>query len=997
MGGCQEFLSSVLPETGLYCITTISKAAGKAKAYAKNREFSDLRTASEYALYNAHNTNVYFALSSYAYDNSGRFQRTAVNARAQKALWLDVDCGHEGEEPIYGDKASALKALVEFLKATKLPAPTIVDSGNGYHLYWTMTRSVPTAMWKRMATLLRKTCGAHGFLADHHRTCDAASILRVPGSFNHKHGELEVRVVNNGKPSTPEDLARVLVSVQGNQVTPSTTTFNTQKHSPYIVEGLSFSSEFTTIPKDTPPRNAEKMIIKCRQIREMGTSKYPAWQRAARTLLHTVGGELAIWKLSQYKTDSFDHDSCQTLINSLKSDMSIGPCTCEGFMSVAPHKCEGCPFKGKVKTPWSLAEVAVPKTVEMPKANIETADFSQGEINLGGATETAHYIPYSDETYKVIPGQGVFKTVTDEDGVPHAIKLTENEIYIHTLCIDTTQGSVPKRTYIMRKVVPGCAPVDIPFAIEDALGTQKIEMWTAQCGLLPPPKTKRDFFSFMNTYLAAIQNKLPEVYVRNHFGWAKCVDKVTGDSYEGFIVGQKMYSRHGESQVRLDDRAASVATKLGERGSLEEWKKVPNLYGTLNQKFAQLLMCASFGAPLMRCGRGTATNVAFSSWEPEGGRGKTSLLKAMASVWGDPQQMLMGRTDTHAARFQQYAVYRNLPILIDELTGISDEDTASLLYDIVNGREKARSTAAGTGLAQSGHWDTITMFTANQSMYEALRSYRVQSSATCMRLIESVCDFKDYTNTEYAHVINDAMVAARNNYGVAGPKFIEFIVNNPKLLDVVGDYAEKFATKYAESSDERFWMYGIAIPLIAGRIARQLGLLNYDMDALQDYCINELLPELRSKVKINKPTGSNLLMDFLNDSLADTLIVRAKNRKEFKKLNDEQKIEPNTYSFGNIGTGNLDPYVVQIPTRKLLIRRELDTETVYISSRALTDWCKARVISLDNMLQELQQHGYAAYGLKTKRYILAKDVPSLPSGSQTVYCFRVERGEQNEN
>ena len=95
--------------------------------------------------------------------------------------------------------------------------------------------------------------------------------------------------------------------------------------------------------------------------------------------------------------------------------------------------------------------------------------------------------------------------------------------------------------------------------------------------------------------------------------------------------------------------------------------------------------------------------------------------------------------------------------------------------------------------------------------------------------------------------------------------------------------------------------------------------------------------------------------------------------------------------YGSFDSVSDDPYVVQLPTRQMHIRRELDTETVYISSRALSSWCRQKGISLDTMLQELQLHGYAQYGINTKRFALGKDVPTLPNGAQTVYCFRVER------
>lgn len=993
MDECLEFLRMVLPQRGLYCITTIARDA----KYRANMPFADLESAVAFAQSSARVANVYFALSSFDFEGN-KFKRTAAMAREQKAFWLDLDVDPvkaQDGAPAYADRTEAITEFGTFLKRTGLPLPSFVSSGNGFHVYWALTHEIPTTQWKQVAKLMRKLCVHEGLKIDHHRTCDVASVLRVPGTFNHKHEAKPVTVLSRQPAIAPADFAGKIIKAlqQYGDFTPSAAD-STSYNSALLAEGLSFGESFTTPPKDLPPRSPKQMIIKCRQIREMGSSPYGAWIYGIRTLLHTTATDELIHMLSKMNGRDYDVDECQDQIDRMRSDMSIGPCTCNAFESACADKCRDCAYKTKVKTPWSLAEVAVPKAVEIPKPNIINADFTQGVIPVVQSMETTTCEPYADETYKVIPNRGVFKTVLDEEGVPHTVQISDNVLYIHTLCIDCTKGTMPERTYIVRKEAPGCAPVDIPFVLSDALGDKKIELWTAQCGLLPHPKHKKDFYTFMNTYLASIQNKLPEVYVRNHFGWVTCIDRASGENYQGFIVGQKMYSNRGESQVRLDDRSASVAAKLGTRGNLEAWKQVPELYKTLDQKFAQLLMCTAFGAPLMRFGLGTATNVAFNLWEINGGKGKSALLKALASVWGDPQQMLMGRTDTHAARFQQYAVYRNLPILIDELTGISDEETASMLYDIVNGKEKARSTPTGTGLAQSGQWNTITVFTANQSMYEALRSYRAQSSATCMRLIEAVCDFKDYAGTAYAKNINAAMTAARDNYGLAGPKFIEFITKQPNLPQVVAAQAEKFANEHAETSDERFWMYGIAIPLIAGRIAKALGLLTYDLDALETYCVKELLPALRAKVKVNKPTGSNLLMDFLNDSLADTLIVRAKNRKVFKTQNEANGMAANNLSFGSFGNGT-DPYVVQIPTRRLSVRRELDTETVYISSRELARWCKDRVISLDNMLQELQTHGYAAYGLNTKRFALGKDVPVLPTGTQTVYCFKVERGDIN--
>lgn len=933
--------------------------------------------------------DVYFALSSF----SAPFSRKANQALYQRSFWLDVDCGPEkaakGEG--YASQSDGLAALRGFLRQSGLPMPFIVSSGYGWHLYWPFTVDIQTASWKALAHRLALGCKALGFRVDPARTEDPSSVLRVPGTNNHKRGQaqpVEIRAMPK-QCYNPVDLARTILHLPIPKSEPSPIPKVAAPAGMQAMAEFFHTDSFTKPPEGLPPKDWQDMVRRCAQIRHMGESSYPAWMLAARTLLHSTGGTAIVEALSKYDggTGKYDPAAVRRLCNSLESRPDVGPATCQAFRACNPKCCANCPYWTKIKTPWSLGGIPAQAPITMPAVDMRTVDLTQGEIPLGSTENTMEITPFrsDDGRYQVVPGQGICVNYEDDEGVPRFRVLTPIEVYIHTLCIDGTQGGVPKRTYLLRKIAPGCAPVDIPFALEDALGPQKLELWMAECGMLPPPKAKKEVYQFMNTYIAAIQNKLPEVYVRNHFGWDKWTDRASGKTYPGFIVGQTMYTATGEKQIRLDERAASIAPKLTSKGTLEGWKAVPALYQRLDQKFAQLLMCASFGAPLMKYGLGTATNIAYNFWDVNGGKGKSSVLKALASVWGDPGQMLMGRTDTHAARFQQYAVFRNLPALIDEITGIYDADAASMLYDIVNGREKARSTSSGTGLAASGQWETVTVFTANQSMYEALRDYRAQTSATCMRLIESVCDFKDYSGTPEALVINQALSAARDNYGLAGRQFMQTILAKPQLLDWVKNYAEQFAVKHAVTADERFWLYGMAIPLCAGRVAKILGLLPYDIDVLEQWCVNVLLPQLRSKVKVAVPTGGNLLTDFLNDSLADTLIVRTHSRKTLTNV-----------KISNQFASTMDPYVAQLPTRSLLVRRELDTGNTYVSSSALRIWCKRRGISLDSMLTDLGLRGFAPYGVAPMRFCLGSDVSTLPQSRQQIYKFRCVMEEENK-
>ena len=385
--------------------------------------------------------------------------------------------------------------------------------------------------------------------------------------------------------------------------------------------------------------------------------------------------------------------------------------------------------------------------------------------------------------------------------------------------------------------------------------------------------------------------------------------------------------------------------KMTVSGTLDEWKKIPQLYRELDQKSAQLLMCATFGSVFMPWGIGTATNVMYNFYDTVGGKGKSSLLAALASVWGDPASLPLGRTDTIAAKYQQYSVYHNLPILIDEITGMRVEDMANMLYDLVNGREKNRSNRSGTELQRGGSWQTITVSTSNQSIYEMLKTFREQTLATSMRVIEMRCDFKDYTgDVEVTRKIDSVMTAVHSNYGIAGREFIQQVladIGNIKT-EVLGSVAG-FSDKYRQNNDERFWITGLGVALAAGRIAVRMGLLDYDIDALEKWIGEVLLPDMRASVKDSRQSPVSIMADFITDSINNTLTVQAHNR---------QGKEP--------PVGMPDPYVAIEPRGSLQIRRELDSNTVIFKKTALARWAEEHGISAATLLDDLKQYPNAS-------------------------------------
>ena len=825
--------------------------------------------------------------------------RKAKDCTGAAALWLDIDIGAQHAKPDYADAKSFAADFKNFMAGTGLPVPWIVNTGHGVHLYWPLGVTVQPDKWSRLMARLFAACDKFGLKYDHAAT-DISRILRVPGTYNYKDTPVPVVILRQGE----TDLRTLVTTLK--QYEPVKQTAVSQEDS-------------TRELRETAP-----VVNGCEQIRTCGAADYETWRNAARCLTFCKDGFETFHQLSE-GDDRYDVDKCNETWDALDKN-KYPPVLCSTFEKAHPEVCARCPAHGRVTTPVMLGKKLAVKVDSTPADNIRG-------------------VPFEFRGFSVVPHEGIKWTFNNKDGAEVTLTIAPFEFYIMELVIDNRMLT-PLRTYKARVVFPDDSYRDFDLVVDEiyASGLAPIRILT-QYGIAPEPRFEKPMVEFMRTYIAKVQNDLTPSFVRDHYGWYE-VQGLSGEHHSEFVVGAQTYTASGVKVTYLDSRAQAMAEhKMTVSGTLDEWKKIPQLYRELDQKSAQLLMCATFGSVFMPWGIGTATNVMYNFYDTVGGKGKSSLLAALASVWGDPASLPLGRTDTIAAKYQQYSVYHNLPILIDEITGMRVEDMANMLYDLVNGREKNRSNRSGTELQRGGSWQTITVSTSNQSIYEMLKTFREQTLATSMRVIEMRCDFKDYTgDVEVTRKIDSVMTAVHSNYGIAGREFIQQVladIGNIKT-EVLGSVAG-FSDKYRQNNDERFWITGLGVALAAGRIAVRMGLLDYDIDALEKWIGEVLLPDMRASVKDSRQSPVSIMADFITDSINNTLTVQAHNR---------QGKEP--------PVGMPDPYVAIEPRGSLQIRRELDSNTVIFKKTALARWAEEHGISAATLLDDLKQYPNAS-------------------------------------
>lgn len=160
---------------------------GKLGAGFQNVPVADIGDAMQRALSaSSAGKEAYFACAEYTTPDS----RKATNTAGAYAFWLDIDVSVQkaADGKGYASLEDARQALENFCLQAGLPQPThIVNSGGGLHAYFVLDGFIRRTVWTEHAVKLKALAHTFRFLADDSRTSDIASVLRIPGTVNHKY------------------------------------------------------------------------------------------------------------------------------------------------------------------------------------------------------------------------------------------------------------------------------------------------------------------------------------------------------------------------------------------------------------------------------------------------------------------------------------------------------------------------------------------------------------------------------------------------------------------------------------------------------------------------------------------------------------------------------------------------------------------------------------------------------------------------------------------
>lgn len=895
-----DLLSAVQPSDGWFAIVGIKGDSVK-QTLVETRGEADRVVAG----YLAQERNVFFGVAKYKTDAG----RTKDNVKALRALWLDIDCGEAkaqvnektGRPDGYVDQLSAFAALQEFCKLTGMPKPTLVSSGRGLHVYWILERDVTREEWEPVANRLRDLCNSHDFYVDP-AVFEVARILRVPGTLNFKDDPPKpVQVLNVGKPVNFDWVIQTL-GVKHVAAQPKWEPTSLGKS---MNKGVEFN--FGKIMRLSEKGEGCAQLLHAYENR--ATIDYYDWFYAISVAANCEDASTAVHMMSEGHPE-YDPVAVEAKVATIK-----GATSCAKFEGKNPKLCEGCKWKGQIMGPKYLGR----KVLEAKSNKVE--DFI---VTPEGLKEETFVIPEYPFPFFRGEGGGIWKKPPkgDKGDEVQPTLIYPNDVYIVKRMRDQKLGEV----LVFRRHLPLDGVADFLVPLNEVTSKDSLRKALSTYSVAIHPKKFDMFMDYVMLMVNAVQNKEIMKNMRNQFGWA--------DNGSKFIIGEQEISKDGTFYSPPSQITAALAKHMGACGSLKEWKEVWALYGRPGMEGHAFAALSAFGAPLLRFLK--QTGAAINLMSPESGTGKTTIMRMVMSVYGHPTELIAKKSDTLNAKMQWLAIMNNLPYCVDEITNMEKKEFSELVYGISQGKGKERMTSGGNELrVNETTWQTISLCTSNASFYEKLTSdFKNSPDGEMMRFIEYRIHDSKAISTEEGKFLFDRQLM--DNYGHAGPIFIKYVLENmEEALDGCMTIQSRLDTQLRLTQRERFWSAAVAANLTGGFIAKMLGLIDWDMNAIYRWACNMILT-LREEVAPPVTSASQIVGDFINRYIKNTLVINDKVDSRY------------------VGT-ELRPAME--PTGELIIRYEPDTKMLFIVAKKLKDYCVQYQISYKETVDKLKADG----------------------------------------
>ncbi len=929
----EVFFKRILSDKGFPVITTLKKGTQPQQfSFESLPEF--FKAAEELVVKGqAQQREVYFCISTMEkrsiVTEEGKFRiRVGPNCKLTKVLVLDIDIDETGFlkgdqlKPCYKSKDEALVGIDYLCTELSFPAPDIVDSGYGLHVYWPFQEAISSEQWAVAATKFKAACGHidRRVIADPTRITDRAGILRIPSSFNFKREAAQpVLIIQDNKAIWPYDhyrehldaylyrngISADILSVQG------------------IIPKAKKIVDLTLTYPDQEKPEFKEIYKKCNWFQNYMVNaaerSEPMWMAAldiaALSKLTLKSGEvLEGASLAIYLSKGYPgYDEKETREKFARSEIKgvLAARKCVSMEATCPAPCSSCKFKEHVTTPLQLPRMAAP---------VEAVKVAQPVLIAG---EVIGYeekeFPKPPHPFEIGEDGAIYMRQKNEDG----LRIASRRIYDYTIIPvgrlrDDSTGN--ESIELELKLPHGDTK---RFAIDsgefqEERGLRKV---LGRKGVYIDPDNMKWLTRYLIGYVNVIQRDRGAVDNYTSFGW-KDRDTVPRFATYDTVISQ-------QETLQYKNKATSL-TSFGPyascAGMLAPWREAFGVYeGVPGMEAHIITLMLSFGAPLLAFldEFGLLYNLYGG-----GGEGKSSSLLLATSIWGQPTASHIMVNDTTNALFKKLGIFRHLPMSMDELTHIDDKVLSEFVYGLSLGRERDRLEKSADLRVNTSFWQTFVFGNSNHSLYEKLGNLQLGNNAHGYRILEFPAPAPNSIVNQRMHRVKEII---KSNYGLAGREFMRYVLANYDDVRARTRMA-KANLSNSDLSRERFWIAAQACMQTAGYITQEMGLHNYEPGKLLEY-MQRMAPREQVQSIVGDPISK--LNEYILQNVNNTV-----------RVIDER-----------VFTVDMDSRSLYQIALRLEGKNSQQMDWAYIPVESLKAWCRKNIIDFTWMKSELLRMG----------------------------------------
>ena len=261
----------------------------------------------------------------------------------------------------------------------------------------------------------------------------------------------------------------------------------------------------------------------------------------------------------------------------------------------------------------------------------------------------------------------------------------------------------------------------------------------------------------------------------------------------GWVKNREFFPYHMESRAAYDgagEESHRIIAAVMPHGDKDKWMEMAATLRTMQA--ARVMLATSFASVLLQPLQ--QRPFIFHLWA-NSRSGKTAVLKAAVSIYGDPNVLLRSYNSTAVGIEHTAGTVRNIPLALDELQSLSlkYENLSRMMYMLGNGIGKMRGDRIG-GTQKMQTWCNTILSTGEQPI--TVQNSMDGENTRVMELYALPIGDTDFSRTVHQ--------TAAENYGFAGQMFMDYLFHEyelekgtSKLRQAYTNFRDEFVSMYA--------------------------------------------------------------------------------------------------------------------------------------------------------------------------------------------------------